>query len=245
MGRGRGVSERARPRSGRPDLQMRTSDIHLEPRPTGLELARARDQRTSTTLAARYDIVRAQTEALCEPLQTEDYVVSSMPDVSPTKWHLAHTSWFFETFVLAAFDPSYVSPNPRYSFLFNSYYVQAGERHCRAKRGLVTRPTVDEVFAYRAHVDACMRALIERIGSDAEHRALPVIELGLHHEQQHQELLVTDIKHVFWMNPLRPAYAGSDTREGGSVKALLGTASALDNLPSASLPASRLALPAS
>src|SRR5687767_8692818 len=198
-----------------------------------------------TRLLERYVAVREQTVRLCAPLQVEDYVVSTMPDVSPTKWHLAHTSWFFETFVLAAFDPSYVSPNPRYSFLFNSYYVQAGERHCRAKRGLVTRPTVDEVFAYRAHVDACMRALIERIGSDAEHRALPVIELGLHHEQQHQELLVTDIKHVFWMNPLRPAYAGSDTREGGSVKALLGTASALDNLPSASLPASRLALPAS
>ena len=192
---------------------MRTSDIHVEPRPTGLE-ARTRD-RQSSTLAARYDVVRAQTEALCQPLPTEDYVVSSMPDVSPTKWHLAHTSWFFETFVLAAFDPSYASPNPRYSFLFNSYYVQAGERHCRAKRGLVTRPTVDEVFAYRAHVDEGMRALIERIGSDPEHPALPVIELGLHHEQQHQELLVTDIKHVFWMNPLRPEYTGRSTVEGG------------------------------
>ncbi len=195
---------------------MRISDVHVEPRAAGLESARTRDQQPSATLAARYDIVRAQTEALCEPLQTEDYVVSSMPDVSPTKWHLAHTSWFFETFVLAAFDPSYVSPNPRYSFLFNSYYVQAGERHCRAKRGLVTRPTVNEVFAYRAHVDECMRALIERIGSDAAHHALPVIELGLHHEQQHQELLVTDIKHVFWMNPLRPAYRGRGREaEGG------------------------------
>ena len=194
---------------------MRTSDIHVEPRPTGLEGARTKDRQPST-LIARYDVVRAQTEALCEPLQTEDFVVSSMPDVSPTKWHLAHTSWFFETFVLAAFDPSYVSPNPRYSFLFNSYYVQAGERHCRAKRGLVTRPTVEEVFAYRAHVDEGMRALLERIGSDAEHRALPVIELGLHHEQQHQELLVTDIKHVFWMNPLRPAYAESGPVPTGS-----------------------------
>ncbi len=224
---------------------MRTSDIHVEPRATGLESARTSDQQPSATLAARYDIVRAQTEALCEPLQTEDYVVSSMPDVSPTKWHLAHTSWFFETFVLAAFDPSYVSLNPRYSFLFNSYYVQAGERHCRAKRGLVTRPTVDEVFAYRSHVDECMRALIERVGSDAAHRALPVIELGLHHEQQHQELLITDIKHVFWMNPLRPEYTGSGKREGGSREALLGTASALANLPSESLPASPFPLPSS
>ena len=158
------------------------------------------------TLLDRFVAVRRQTEALCEPLQTEDYVVSTMTDVSPTKWHLAHTSWFFETFVLAPFDASYVTPNPRYAFLFNSYYVQAGERHCRAQRGLVTRPTVAEVFAYRAHVDSAMRRLLDRIADDAEHPALPVIELGLHHEQQHQELMLTDIKHLFWTNPLRPVY---------------------------------------
>jgi ergothioneine biosynthesis protein EgtB len=157
-------------------------------------------------LADRYREVRAQTESLCVPLETEDYVVSTMTDVSPTKWHLAHTSWFFETFVLAPFDERYVSPNPRYSFLFNSYYVQAGERHCRAKRGIVTRPTVREVFAYRAHVDEYMARLLADVDSDPRHPAAPLIELGLHHEQQHQELLVTDIKHVFWMNPLRPAY---------------------------------------
>jgi ergothioneine biosynthesis protein EgtB len=159
------------------------------------------------SLADRFAAVRRQTEALCEPLETEDYVVSSMPDVSPTKWHLAHTSWFFETFVLAQFDERYVSPNPKYAFLFNSYYVQAGERHCRAQRGLVTRPTVGEVFAYRAYVDAAMRTLIEQIAGDVEHPAHAVIELGLHHEQQHQELMLTDIKHVFWTNPMRPAYA--------------------------------------
>src|SRR5215203_4832943 len=112
------------------------------------------------SLLDRYVAVRRQTEALAAPLETEDYVVSSMPDVSPTKWHLAHTSWFFETFVLAPFDEHYVTPNPKYAFLFNSYYVQAGERHCRAQRGLVTRPTVADVFAYRAHVDAQMRALL-------------------------------------------------------------------------------------
>src|SRR5215216_4541156 len=106
-------------------------------------------EHAGAVLAERYRAVRARTEALCEPLQVEDFVVSSMPDVSPTKWHLAHTSWFFETFVLADHMPDYVSPNPRYAFLFNSYYVQAGERHCRAQRGLVTRPTVGEVFAYR------------------------------------------------------------------------------------------------
>src|SRR5437764_14148823 len=158
------------------------------------------------SFAQRYAAVRAQTEALCQPLETEDYVVSTMSDVSPTKWHLAHTSWFFETFVITPNDDAYRSPNPKYSFLFNSYYVQAGERHCRAKRGIVTRPTVAEVFAYRAHVDAAMARLLERIGDDAEHPALGIVELGLHHEQQHQELLLTDIKHVFWMTPLRPAY---------------------------------------
>ncbi len=160
----------------------------------------------STSLASRFAAVRAQTERLCEPLQVEDYVVSSMPDVSPTKWHLAHTSWFFETFLLGPHAPGYTSPDPRYAFLFNSYYVQAGERHCRAQRGLVTRPTVEEVFAYRAHVDAAVERLCERIGDDVAHPAHAIIELGLHHEQQHQELLVTDIKHVFWMNPMRPAY---------------------------------------
>src|SRR3954466_11160369 len=152
----------------------------------------------TTALAGRYRSVRANTECLCEPLETEDYVVSSMPDVSPTKWHLAHTSWFFETFVLAPHVSSYVSPNPKYSFLFNSYYVQAGERHCRAQRGLVTRPTVEEVYAYRAHVDAAMRRLLAAIDGDPAHPALPLVELGVQHEQQHQELLLMDIKHVLW-----------------------------------------------
>lgn len=158
------------------------------------------------TLAADYLAVRARTEQLCQPLEVEDYVVSSMPDVSPTKWHLAHTSWFFETFVLAEYDPDYRTPDPRYAYLFNSYYVQAGERHCRARRGLVTRPTVAQVYAYRAHVDEAMRRLIDRIAGDEDHPAASLIVLGLNHEQQHQELLVTDIKHVLWTNPLRPAY---------------------------------------
>jgi ergothioneine biosynthesis protein EgtB len=173
----------------------------------------ARPAGSAPTLADRYDEVRARTEALCEPLEIEDYVVSSMPDVSPTKWHLAHTSWFFETFVLAPNVPSYVSPNTKYSFLFNSYYVQAGERHCRAQRGLVTRPTVEEVYEYRAHVDDAMRRLLAEVAEDAEHPAAPIIELGLHHEQQHQELMLTDIKHVFWTNPMRPVYRSA--RSGG------------------------------
>jgi ergothioneine biosynthesis protein EgtB len=166
----------------------------------------------SSTLLTRYEDVRTQTERLCAPLEVEDYVVSSMPDVSPTKWHLAHTSWFFETFVLAAFDAAYRSPDSRYAYLFNSYYVQAGERHCRAKRGLVTRPTVREVYEYRAHVDDAVLRLIRLTAGDAAHPATRLVELGLHHEQQHQELLLTDIKHVLWTNPLRPTYRTATTK---------------------------------
>src|SRR6476619_8388997 len=163
-----------------------------------------RSQRTTqVSLSDQYKSVRSYTEKLCEPLEVEDSVVSSMPDVSPTKWHLPHTSWFFETFNLRERDPNYVPLNPRYAYLFNSYYVQAGERHCRAQRGLVTRPTVEQVFEYRRYVDEHMLKLLENIEHD------DAITLGLHHEQQHQELLLTDIKHVLWTNPLRPAYDSS------------------------------------
>lgn len=159
------------------------------------------------SLNERYSTIRAQTEALTATLETEDFVVSSMTDVSPSKWHLAHTSWFFETFVLVPHLPGYTRLDERYAFLFNSYYVQAGERHCRAQRGLVTRPTVDEVFAYRAHVDEAMQRLLLLLADDEAHPATRIVVLGLHHEQQHQELMLTDIKHVFWTNPLRPALA--------------------------------------
>ena len=161
-------------------------------------------------LAQQYRDVRKYTVRLCDPLETEDMVVSSMPDVSPTKWHLAHTSWFFETFVLSPRDATYVSPNPKYAFLFNSYYVQAGERHCRAQRGLVTRPTVQEVLAYRGHVDDHMESLLAGLADDE------TVTLGLHHEQQHQELILTDIKHVLWMNPMKPAYRASQLSALGS-----------------------------
>jgi len=177
---------------------------------------------SSGTLADRYRAVRTWTHALCEPLVTEDYVVRSMPDVSPTKWHIAHTSWFFETFVLAPHLPGYRPLNPRYAYLFNSYYVQAGERHCRAQRGLVTRPTVADVYEYRAYVDDHMLRLLAGLADAAdEHSATSLaalVELGLNHEQQHQELILTDIKHVLWMNPLRPVYvprdAGGDAARG-------------------------------
>jgi ergothioneine biosynthesis protein EgtB len=157
-------------------------------------------------LLDRYRDVRDFTERLCEGLAVEDYVVQSMPDVSPTKWHLAHTSWFFETFILRPHLEGYRPLNETYAFLFNSYYVHAGERHCRAQRGYISRPTVEEVFAYRAHVDAAMESLLEGAAAATLETLTPLLTIGIHHEQQHQELLVTDIKHVFSVNPLRPVY---------------------------------------
>jgi ergothioneine biosynthesis protein EgtB len=161
---------------------------------------------TTQSLLNRYDAIRGFTDGLCCDLVTEDYVVQSMPDVSPTKWHLAHTSWFFEAFILKAYLRGYRELNPAYAFLFNSYYVSVGERHCRAQRGYISRPTVAEVFAYRRHVDEQMRDLL--CGADEALLAVlaPLVETGLNHEQQHQELLLTDVKHVFSVNPLRPAY---------------------------------------
>lgn len=129
-------------------------------------------------------------------------MVQSMPDVSPTKWHLAHTSWFFETFLLRRFLPDYRVFHPQYELLFNSYYNSVGAQFTRARRGMLSRPSRDEILEYRAHVDEGMAALLNQ-GSDESH---PLLELGLHHEQQHQELLLTDIKHVLFQNPLAPAY---------------------------------------
>lgn len=159
------------------------------------------------SLATRYRAVREFTHTLCSPLAVEDYVIQTMPDVSPTKWHLAHTTWFFETFVLGPAIPDYVPFHPRYNYLFNSYYNAVGVRHCRPKRGQLGRPTVAEIYSYRQHVDQQMQELLE--GKHRRHlpvAMVPVIELGLHHEQQHQELVVTDVKHVFASNPLFPVF---------------------------------------
>jgi ergothioneine biosynthesis protein EgtB len=171
----------------------------------------------AASLAERYRAVRALTEALCAPLATEDYVVQTMEDVSPTKWHLAHVSWFFETFLLREHLPGYEAIDEAYAYLFNSYYVQAGERHCRDRRGWISRPTVEEVYRYRRHVDEHMERLLERASVDADLKATiePVVTIGIHHEQQHQELLLTDIKHVFSVNPLRPAYRAEPLERGG------------------------------
>jgi ergothioneine biosynthesis protein EgtB len=133
-------------------------------------------------------------------------VIQSMPDVSPPKWHLAHTSWFFETFLLAPNLPGYRLFHPRYGYLFNSYYNQVGPFHARARRGLLARPSTDEVLAYRAHVDRHLLALLDTLDAAGWTRLAPLLELGLNHEQQHQELLLMDVKHNFHANPLRPAY---------------------------------------
>jgi ergothioneine biosynthesis protein EgtB len=156
------------------------------------------------SLRDRYADVRRQTEALAAPLETEDYVVSSMPDVSPTKWHLAHTSWFFETFLLSRALPGYRAFDPAFRALFNSYYVSIGTAWSRPARGLLTRPSLEEVRAFRAHVDAGVRALLERHALSDEHAFL--LELGLHHEEQHQELMLTDLKHLLSRSPLYPVY---------------------------------------
>jgi ergothioneine biosynthesis protein EgtB len=162
------------------------------------------------TLVGRFAQVRQFTEGLCQPLLTEDYVIQAMPDVSPPKWHLAHTSWFFETFILASATPGYRSPHTSYAYLFNSYYVAAGARHCRPKRGVLSRPTVEEVYRYRAYVDQQMTAFLESLDGKDLDTWSPIVELGLHHEQQHQELILTDLKYNFACNPLRPAYVTPD-----------------------------------
>ncbi len=153
-------------------------------------------------LARQYVEVRATTMGLTAPLSAEDQMLQSMPDASPAKWHLAHTTWFFETFLLTPHDPGYRPFDPRFRDLFNSYYKQMGAHPYRGARGLMSRPSLEEVHAYRHGVDEAMLALIERAGDEL----LALVELGLNHEQQHQELIVTDVKHGLWSSPLRPAY---------------------------------------
>jgi ergothioneine biosynthesis protein EgtB len=165
-------------------------------------------------LLAQYRKVRAFTVRLCRGLEPEDCVVQSMPDVSPTKWHLAHTSWFFETFVVKVWMPRYRPEVPQYAYLFNSYYNAAGDMHRRDLRGLISRPTVAETYRFRESIDQCVGQLIE----DADERLLaevePIVTLGLHHEQQHQELLLTDIKHVLAQNPLYPVFVEATPQSG-------------------------------
>jgi ergothioneine biosynthesis protein EgtB len=170
-------------------------------------------------MSARYRAVREATEKLCAPLSAEDCQAQSMTDASPAKWHLAHTSWFFETFVLQAAATGYRPFHPQYNFLFNSYYNAVGARHPRPARGVLTRPPLEEIYAYRRHVDERMLALLEGRAGAADGLA-PVIELGLNHEQQHQELILTDIKHLLSLNPLAPIYRERETRPAGEAAPL-------------------------
>ena len=166
-------------------------------------------------LLERFVAVRQATVDACRSLSAEDMQVQSMPDTSPTKWHLAHTTWFFETFVLSDSALGEYQPfHPSFNYLFNSYYNAIGERHPRPARGLLSRPTTEEVFHYRKHVDTELLERMSRLNDRDVERLKPVIELGLHHEQQHLELLCTDIKHAFAQNPLRPAFRPSDPLNG-------------------------------
>lgn len=156
-------------------------------------------------LLDKFRRVRAMSESLTAPLHIEDQVIQSMPDVSPTKWHLAHTTWFFETFLLKKYLPKYSVYNKDYAFLFNSYYHTVGRMHARPRRGLLSRPTVEDVWSYRRHVDDAMECLLKDGGSGPWDDIAFVAEVGLNHEQQHQELILTDIKHVLSCNALFPA----------------------------------------
>jgi ergothioneine biosynthesis protein EgtB len=158
-------------------------------------------------LSRRYGATRAQTEALAAPLSPEDQTLQSMPDASPTKWHRAHTTWFFETFLLQPYLRGYRAFHPQFGLLFNSYYEAMGPRHPRPERGLLSRPGIAEIAHYRAHVDVAMVRLIEICGGAAWRVVAPLVELGINHEEQHQELILMDIKHAFSINPLEPAYA--------------------------------------
>lgn len=164
------------------------------------------DHALADEVLTRYQTVRSETEQLCEPLAIEDYGVQAMPDVSPPKWHLAHTTWFFETFLLLPYLHGYRVFHPDFGFLFNSYYQTVGSFFPRPQRGLLSRPTVQEVYYYRTYVDKAMAAFLESADASQLDQIIFRILLGLHHEQQHQELLLADVKYNFAINPLHPAY---------------------------------------
>jgi ergothioneine biosynthesis protein EgtB len=171
-------------------------------------------------LMLHYQQVRQLSERLCQPLTSEDYVIQTMPDVSPPKWHLAHSSWFFEQFILAPKLEDYQPFHPAYGYLFNSYYESAGQLWPRPQRGLLSRPTVAEIYEYRRHVDENMEHLAEEMNAKEEWvtTITPLIELGINHEQQHQELLLTDLKHIFATNPLHPVYQKPGTSKPKEVR---------------------------
>jgi ergothioneine biosynthesis protein EgtB len=178
-------------------LSTTMAPLSLEPHPV---------ETHRQALRARFQDTRQFSEGLCAPIAAEDYVVQSMPDCSPTKWHLAHVSWFFETFLLTPNVEAYRSPDSDYVYLFNSYYNAVGDKYPRPRRGMISRPTVAEVYRYRAHVDEHVLDLLE-CSDDADLGKLaPIVTLGVNHEQQHQELILTDLKHMLSHNPIHPVY---------------------------------------
>ncbi len=187
---------------------MQSPANHPRPFTLGAALPGWSDVGNAAELIARYANARSQTEALAAPLSDEDCLAQSMPDASPVKWHLAHVTWFFETFVLEQFEPEFKPYHPAYRVLFNSYYNAVGDKHPRAQRGLLTRPSLSEVLAWRRNVDERMTALMHSAALDNARAAelAMLVELGLNHEQQHQELILTDIKHMLSLNPLSPVY---------------------------------------
>ena len=206
--------ERRAGRAGAQAIDRMQQDLDIDLRARAVHGTRPRPGE-GEALRHAYDAVRAHSARLTEGLTAEDQALQSMPDCSPVKWHLAHSSWFFETLVLRPHAPGYREHDARFRVLFNSYYESLGERHPRPQRGLLSRPTLEEVWRYRHHVDAGVRALLASEEAAAVARAAPLLTLGLHHEQQHQELILTDLKHAFSLNPLGPAYRpGPPARPG-------------------------------
>ncbi len=177
-------------------------------------LEKSQDRHSKDTLIDRFQTIRDFSLYLSDPLEKEDYVIQAIENTSPTKWHLAHVSWFYETFVLEKAIPDYESLHPQYSYIFNSYYLQTGEPHTRSKRGLLSRPTVDQVLEYRAYVNEQVLNFLDGASEEELTEFGPVIEIGNHHEQQHQELMITDLKYMFAQNPLYPKYKELDRPEG-------------------------------
>ena len=190
------------------------------PSPAGTGRRNETAPASKSELARRYHLVRRFSEELCKTLEPEDYVIQTMPEASPTKWHLAHTTWFFETFLVKQFLPGYQSMHPDYNFLFNSYYNAIGPFYSRPHRGLLSRPTVKEAFRFREDIDILVSDLIESADEQLLAKLEPIVTLGLNHEQQHQELMLTDIKHVFWQNPLRPVFRKREQAETPPVPAI-------------------------
>lgn len=176
-----------------------------------------RDRLSREHLSKRFKAIRSFSEQLTKPLKTEDFVVQAMENTSPTKWHLAHVSWFFETFLLEKVYEDYESHHPQYAYIFNSYYLQTGQPHKRSKRGLLTRPTVGEVFEYRAYINRQVLSFLENASDEEIEKYGFIIEIGNNHEQQHQELMITDFKYMFAQNPLFPAYKETEYTQGDEI----------------------------